>query len=169
MLGSRTTISADRGGYAAGRDIIGIQPEQISEILKAVIDPLVQLNAAQMETIAQLEHQLGATQEQILGFFRLIGEADIQPEAIPDRLVEITERYHVLLAEAEAVPGDNPETARLEVELHATLERLDLERADTLLGEILMVQDRDIERRVLQGRGHLRATRRGCHDPVTLS
>jgi hypothetical protein len=71
----------------------------------------------------------------------------------------------VLLAEAEAVPGDNPETARLEVELHATLEKLDLERADTLLAEILMVQDRDIERRVLQAaatcaqRGELAMTR----------
>ena len=97
-----------------------------------------------------MEREFGATKEQILGFFRIIGEAGVQPEAIPLRLYQIAERYKALLVESATEPGDDPETARLKGELRAALEIPDLERADALLAEVLAAQDRDIERRVLQ-------------------
>src|SRR5271168_4937404 len=84
VLGSRTTILADRGSTAAGGNIIitGIPFEQLPAILKAATDPLERLNAAQLVTITRLERELGASQEQVFGFFRILGEADVQPEAI---------------------------------------------------------------------------------------
>jgi len=150
MWGSAPKVSADRGSTAAGGDIIGILPEQLPAILKAATDPLERLNAEQRDTIAQLERQLGSTQEQILGFFRFIGEAGITVEAMPGKLVEIAEHYQGLVAQAAAAPSDDPETARLKVELHAALERVDLDRADAILAEILGAQDRDLERRALE-------------------
>ena len=129
---------------------VGIPPDQLPAILKAAIDPLERLNKAQSDTIAKLEREFGATNEQILGFFRIIGEAGVQPEAIPLRLYQIAERYKALLVESTTEPGDDPETARLKGELRAALEKPDLERADALLAEVLAAQDRDIERRVLQ-------------------
>jgi hypothetical protein len=47
------TISADRGGTAAGRDIIGIPPAQLPGIIDAATDPLKLLNAGQMKIIAE--------------------------------------------------------------------------------------------------------------------
>src|SRR5690242_10743851 len=117
MWGLGPKVSADHGSIAAGRDI-GILPAQLPAILKAATDPLERLNAAQRDTIAELGRQLGSTQEQILGFFRIIGEAGIAVEVFPGKLVEIAERYQALVAQA-AAPSDDPETARLKVELHA--------------------------------------------------
>jgi hypothetical protein len=145
MWGSGPKVSADHGSTAAGHDIIiGIPPEQLPALLKALTDPLERLNAEQRDTIAKLERQLGSTQEQIFAFFRIIGEAGIAVEAIPSKLVEIAERYQTLVAQAAVAPSDAPETARLKVELHAALERVDLDGADALLAEILAAQDRDL-------------------------
>src|SRR5215471_10497807 len=81
MFGSHIAIAADRGGMAAGRDInVGILLDQLPAILRAATDPLEQLNAAQLETITRLEKEIHSTREQVLGFFRFIGEADIQLE-----------------------------------------------------------------------------------------
>src|SRR5271157_3961895 len=94
---SSTVIKADRGGMAAGRDIIGIMPADLTAIVKAATDPLVQqLNAAQQGTIADLGRQLGTRNEQILSFFRIIGETGVATDAIPDRLIEIAERFKEL-------------------------------------------------------------------------
>jgi len=143
----------------------GISPEEQLKTLKTVTDPLERLNKAQSDTIAKLEREFGATKEQVLGFFRIIGEARIEPEAIPGRLYEIAARYKALLAEAATKPGDDPETARLKGEVRAALEKPDLERADVLLAEVLAAQDREIERRALEAaatcaqRGELARTR----------
>ena len=145
--------------------IEGIRPELLPAILKAVIDPLERLTKDQNDTIAKLEGQLCATTEQVLGFFRIIGEANVSGEEIGGQLIVIAERYKALLAQATAVPGDDHNTARLKAELRAALEKSDLERADALLAEIQTAQDNDIERRVLQAaatsaqRGDLAMTR----------
>jgi tetratricopeptide (TPR) repeat protein len=111
---------------------------------------LERLNAGQRDTIAALERQLGSTQEQIYGFLRIVGEAGIAVNAIPGKLVEIAERFQTLVAQAAATPGNNPEAVRLKAELHAALQRVDLDRADALLGEILDAQDRELGRRALE-------------------
>jgi hypothetical protein len=162
MWGSGPRVSADRGSTAAGRDVNiffhGILPKEwpallkaaVEPVVKAATDPLERLNAEQRSAIAELERQLASTQEQVLGFLRIVGEAGIAVDAIPGKLVEIAERYQTLVAQAGAAPGDDPETARLKAELQAALERVDLDRADALLAEILDAQDRDLERRALE-------------------
>ena len=74
-----------------------MMPEELPAILRAATDPLERLNAAQQATIADLGRQLDASRKTGSGFFRIIGEAEIEVEAIPGRLVEIAERYKVWL------------------------------------------------------------------------
>jgi len=97
-----------------------------------------------------LERELGVTREQILSFFRIIGEAGVAVEAIPGRLFEIAERYKIVLAQAEARRSDNSEMVKLKVKLRAALAKPDLEGGDAILAEVLEAQDLDIERRTLE-------------------
>ena len=154
MLGPRSIVSADHGSIAVGGDIHGILPDQLKAVLVAALAesnaPLASLNAQQAATIAALERRLGATQEQVLGFFRILGEAGIQPDAIPARLLEIAARHRDLLAQAAATPDDSPETATLRARLRLALEQADLDRADALLADILALEERDIDRRAVQ-------------------
>jgi tetratricopeptide (TPR) repeat protein len=127
--------------------------------------PLARLNADQQGIIAELGRQLDASKEQVLGFCRIIGEAEIEVEAVPDRLAQIAERYKTLVAQAEAEAVDDAGTARLKAELREALDALDMDRADALLAQALAAQDRDLENRASQAaitcarRGHLARTR----------
>jgi tetratricopeptide (TPR) repeat protein len=155
------------------KSIVGIMPEALPEILKAATGPLERLNAAQQATIAELGRQLDASKEQVLGFFRIIGETEIEVEAIPGRLVQIAERYKTLVAQAEAEAADDPETAGFKAELRKALDALDLDRADALLAQALAAQDRDLENRALQAaatcarRGHVARTRLRYNEAAT--
>ncbi len=135
----RTTITADRGGIAVGRDahvtIEGVPPEQLQPLAAAVAS-LTQLTGEQRAIIAHLEHRLGASEEQVLMFFRIIGERDVPLEQIGNRLVEIAERFKTLLVQVESKPSDDPVVARLKTEAHAALEAGDFDRADALLDKV---------------------------------
>src|SRR3954470_15375131 len=78
MFGTQSDISANRGGMAAGRDIVGIPPEHLPAIIAAATASHERLNSELQASVAELERQLGANREQVLGFFRIIGEADIE-------------------------------------------------------------------------------------------
>jgi tetratricopeptide (TPR) repeat protein len=162
-------ISLLEHGQPAQRTFVdnvqSISIEHLTSIVKAATDPVERLSAAQIETIAGLERQLGATKEQVLGFFRIIGEANIQAEAIGVRLHDIAHRYRALIEHAPAVLGDDSEMARLKAELKGALEEPNLERADAVLAELLAVLDLDVKRRASQAgatcaqRGELAMTR----------
>jgi tetratricopeptide (TPR) repeat protein len=147
----RTTITADRGGIAAGHDVIqGILPDQLAAIIVAATDPLKKLNDAQKATIADLEHRLGASEAQVLMFFRFIGETDVPLDQVGDRLAEIAKRYKTLLIQVESRPGDDPAVARLKTEAHAALEAGDFDCADALLEKVLAAQDAASAQRQLE-------------------
>jgi tetratricopeptide (TPR) repeat protein len=145
--------------------IVGITPEQLPAILEAATGPLARLNADQQGIIAELGRQLEASKEQVLGFFRIIGEAEIEVDAVPRRLVQTAERYKTLVSQAEAEAVHDSGTARFKAELREALDALDMDRADALLAQALAAQDRDLENRALQAaitcarRGDLARTR----------
>src|SRR4051812_28349584 len=119
----------------------------------------------QQGIIAALEHRLGASEAQLLAFFRIIGDAQVAPERIGERLIEIAERYKGLLVQAEARPGDDPVVARLRAAAHTALEQGDLGRADTLFSEVEQEQDAALDRQALDAaatraqRGEIALTR----------
>ncbi len=146
----RSTISADRGGFAAGRDIIGILPKELPAIIAAATDPVKHLNAEQQATIADLERRLGANEAQFLAFCRIIGEANIAPERMGDKLIEIAESYNALLSQVEAAPGDDPAVAHLKAEARNALDRGDLTGADAQLAEVEQAQEAALDRLALE-------------------
>jgi tetratricopeptide (TPR) repeat protein len=143
----RTTISADRGGVAAGRDaIVGISPEQLPAIIASAIDPLKKITDEQRAMIGELQNRLGANESQLQTFFRIIGEAGVAPEQVGERLVEIASRYKELLIQVDARPEDEPEVARLKAAAREALETGDLDQADVLLAEVEQLQDSALDR-----------------------
>jgi hypothetical protein len=146
-----TSVTADRGSKAAGRDLIeGIPPEQLPAIIAAATDPLKQLTDAQQATIMDLERRLGASEAQMLMFLRIIGESHVPPEQVGERLVEVAERYKDLLVQVQTKPGDDPMVAQLKTEAHTALEAGDFDRADALLEKVLAAQDAASVRRQLE-------------------
>ena len=162
----RTTISADRGGIAAGRDaIVGIPPEQLPAIIASAIDPLKKITDEQRAIIGELQNRLGANESQLQTFFRIIGEAGVAPEQVGERLVEIASRYKELLIQVDARPEDEPEVARLKAAAREALETGDLDQADALLAEVEQLQDSALDRLALEAaatrvqRGEIALTR----------
>jgi tetratricopeptide (TPR) repeat protein len=162
----RTTISADRGGVAAGRDaIVGISPEQLPAIIAAAIDPLKKITDEQQAVIGELQKRLGANESQLQTFFHIIGEAGVAPEQVGERLYEIATRYQQLLIQVEARPEDEPEVARLRAEAREALETGDFDRADALLSKVEQLQEAALDRRALEAaatrvqRGEIALTR----------
>ncbi len=147
----RKIISADSGGIAAGRDVfVGIPPGQLPALIAAATGPLERLTAEQQAIIADLEHRIGANEAQLLAFCRIIGESNIAPERMGDKLIEIAERHKALLAEVEAKPGDDPSVARLKVKAIGALEGGDLVRADAHLAEVEKQQVAALDRLALE-------------------
>jgi formate-dependent phosphoribosylglycinamide formyltransferase (GAR transformylase) len=73
-------VSADRRSISAGRDVIGIPPDQLPAIIAAATTPLNRLTDEQRATIAALEKQLAANRDQIRVFFSIIDRTGIAPE-----------------------------------------------------------------------------------------
>ena len=88
----------------------------------------------EQRAISRLEGQLGANHAQVLAFLQIVGEAEIAPEWIGAKLVEIGLHFRDLQAQMGTTPGDDPAVARLKAQMEEALGRGDLDRADALLG-----------------------------------
>src|SRR5512132_1835085 len=166
---AQDTVSAP-GGVAAGRDIrdttINIMPpDQLAKIIEAATSDWKRLTDEQRKMIADLEGKFGVSAGALRAFFRTLGEAEVSPERLEAKLVEIAEHYKQALAQAAAAAGDNPEVAKLKSEVKAALEAGELERADNLLGQVQAAEDAALERRQLEAaataaqRGEIALTR----------
>ena len=169
MFGTQSDISADRDGTAAGRDIVGIPPEHLPAIIAAATASHERLNAELQASVAELQRQLGAIGSRCWGFSGLSARPGLRPRRSRQGSSKSRGDIRRSLLKPRPSRATTRETARLKAELHAALERPDLERADALLAEILSAQDRDLARRALRGGGDLRATWRGRDDPPALS
>ena len=162
----RTTISADRGGIAAGRDaIVGIPPEQLPAIIASATDPLKKITDEQQAIIGELQKRLGANESQLQTFFHIIGEAGVAPEQVGERLVEIASRYQGAADSGRGPPEDEPEVVRRKAEAREALETGDLDQADALLAEVEQLQEAALDRLALEAaatrvqRGEIALTR----------
>ena len=73
-------------------------------------------------------------------FFTILGEADVAPERLTERLVQVAERLRGLETAALTKPGDDPNVSALKAEAQEAIRALDLARADELLAEVDRVQ-----------------------------
>ena len=145
-LGDRVeaNCSAATGGNISGSTVsivCGIAPEQLEALVRDRSRPLQDLADTQKELIGHLQEQLDLNQAQIRAVLNATGEADIAPDAIAAKLVEIAGRYRQLLTQVDGVAASDPAAARLKAEARESLDRGDLDHADQLLARLSVLQD----------------------------
>jgi hypothetical protein len=96
------------GGVAAGRDItgpvtIGVTPEMLADLKR----PWEELSESQKREIAKLQGDLDLNQRQVKSALEIVGEADVPPERLAAKLVEIAGKFKDLQTAAAAQPGDH--------------------------------------------------------------
>src|SRR5262249_84983 len=112
LIGSRTEASSCAtavGGNVTASQIsvvCGIPPEVLSELLRKSTEPLEQLVGAHKETISLLKQNLALNEGQIRAALQAAGEAQVEPERLAAKLVEIAERYASLRTAAAPQPND---------------------------------------------------------------
>ena len=124
---------------------IGIPTAELIRLTEIFSQKIAVTNEARADAearAAELGTQLGSTQKALIAFFRRVGEAGVDLDALPTRLFEFAERYKALLAQATTEPSDDTETARLRREVRAALEEGDFEHANALRGNVLAVRVR---------------------------
>ena len=114
------TLSAEAGAVVIGRDAInstiniGIPPEQVAALIKQSADL--------SET--QKKQKLALNQRQVLAALTILGEANIAPEQLGPKLVEVAERFKDLRATASPQTGDDPKIAALKIDARKAIDAM---------------------------------------------
>jgi tetratricopeptide (TPR) repeat protein len=146
----RTTISADHGSIAAGRDaIVGVRDEVLESLVRDRTKLLQDLAETQKSALILLQDKLQLNERQILSALNAAGEAEVPPEDIGKRLIEIAEHYKVLKEEVRPAPGDDPRVAELKAHAAKAIEDGALEQADAFLADLAQVQEALLARAAL--------------------
>jgi hypothetical protein len=102
-------VKADRGSVAVGGGvsdstiITGILPEELAALIKQNAEH----SETQKKLIATLEADLDLNLRQVKSALEILGEANVQPERLAAKLVEIAEKFKELRTAAAAQPGDD--------------------------------------------------------------
>ncbi|MGQ0446675.1 MAG: tetratricopeptide repeat protein, partial [Beijerinckiaceae bacterium] len=151
--GAGQTVSAP-GGVAAGRDItgpvtIGVPPEKVDELVRSRTKDLNDLSQSQKDTITLLKEKLDLNQRQVKSALETVGEADVPPERLGAKLVEIAERYKTLKTAAAAQPGDDSKITALKSEVQKAIADGQLVKADEILAAIEKIQTEALDQLAL--------------------
>ena len=147
------------GGSALGNTIninnpvCGIPPEQlealVQERIKDKTRDLEELSATRKELIQHLKADLELNQGQVRTALDIVGEANVPPERLAVKLVDIAKRFKVLQTAAAAQPGDDPKVTALKVEAQKAISAGDLAKADELLAAVEQIQSAALDRLAL--------------------
>src|SRR3954470_6669006 len=121
----------------------------VQERIKDKTRDLEDLSATQKELIKHLKAGLELNQGQVRTALDILGEANIPPERLPAKLVEIAERFKALQATAAAQPGDDPKITALKAEAQTAISVGDFAKADQLLAEVEQLQTAALDRLAL--------------------
>jgi tetratricopeptide (TPR) repeat protein len=144
-------VKADRGGVAIGGNasnntfITGITPE----MLAALTRPWEELSESQKKEIAKLQGDLDLNQRQVRGALEILGEADVPPERLAAKLVEIAGKFQELKTAAAAQPGDDSKIAALKAEAQKAIQDGELDKAKEILAKVEKIQDEALDRLAL--------------------
>jgi tetratricopeptide (TPR) repeat protein len=112
---------------------IGIPPEQFAALVRQGTD----FSETQKKLIAKLEGELDLNQRQIHAALGILGESNVAPERLAAKLVEVAERFKVVLqAPAPTQSGDNPNIAALKADAQKAIAAGELAKADALLADV---------------------------------
>src|SRR4051794_4404262 len=139
------------GGPAIGNtiNIEGVPYAKLEEAVRNATRPLEQLSSSQQEVILLLQEKLDLNQRQVRTALDIVGEANIPPERLAAKLVEVAERFKALQATAAAQPGDDPQVTALKAEAQTAINAGDLAKADELLAQVEQRQTAALDRLAL--------------------
>jgi tetratricopeptide (TPR) repeat protein len=86
----------------------------------------------------------------IAHFFAILREADVPPEHLEAKLIEIAERYQNLLGRMGRKPRDDPATIKLTTQARKALVQGEFDHADALLTKLQKDQDKAADQQALQ-------------------
>jgi tetratricopeptide (TPR) repeat protein len=144
-------VKADRGGIAIGGNasnntfITGIT----SEMIVALTRPWEELSESQKKEIAKLQGDLDLNQRQVKSALEILGEANVPPERLGAKLVEIAGKYKELRTAAAAQPGDDAKITALKAQAQKAIEDGELGKADEILAAIEKIQYEALDRLAL--------------------
>ena len=125
-------------------------PRSIFETPRSELAALLKLSADLSETqkklIAELEQKFTLNQQQVRAALAILGEADIPPEQLGAKLVEVAERFKDLRATASPQTGDDPKIAALKIDARKAIDAGKLAEADDLLALIEAEARRSLDR-----------------------
>ena len=138
-----TSVIAEPGGMAAGRDItgntinFGLTPEQVRELTEAAArgatGPLT-------TTIVDLSKRLGVTEDATKTLLRIVGEQDVPVERLSETLNRVADNYKRLQAQAAALNPDNPTARGLVERAQTAITAGNLEEAHQLFAQARQAQ-----------------------------
>ena len=99
--------------------------------------------------IAKLQGDLDLNQRQVKSALEILGEADVPPERLAAKLVEIAGKFKDLQTAAAAQPGDDSKITALKAEAQKAIQDGQLGKADEILAAIEKIQTEALERLAL--------------------
>ena len=145
MAWASRTVSAERFSVAVGGDVTnspinivnGIPHEQAADFVRLAVSgrprDYTEL-LRRLDALIPAESHLRA--EALARFFAILGEAEVSPQDLTNRLAEIAGHYQALLARLETTSSTDPEVQRLKAEARQALEDTgDFARAEELLNQ----------------------------------
>jgi tetratricopeptide (TPR) repeat protein len=152
IIGTRneaTSCASAIGGNVSASTVsvvCGIPPEVLDALVKSRTQTLEELASSHKETIALLKQNLDLNQRQIRAAPDILGEKNVPPERLANKLLEIAEHFKDLQQTAIAKPGDDPKIASLKADAKKVVGEGDLDKADQLLAEVELEQGRALDR-----------------------
>ncbi len=122
--------------------VCGIPHEQVREFMRLAVSGRP---GDYTELLQRLDALIPATSrlraEALARFFAILGEADVSPERLTERLVAIAEHYQTLLAQLDAPGSSDPHVQRLNEQAREALQAGDFARTEELLNQ---AKERDL-------------------------
>jgi tetratricopeptide (TPR) repeat protein len=150
MAADSRSVEADCGSVAVGGNalgnsisigsvICGIPAEQLEDIVR---------NRTQLQekVIKLLEEKLELNNRQVRTALDIVGEREVPPERLGEKLLEIAGRFKTLQTSAAVQPDDDSKIASLKAESLKAIEEGQLAKADELLAAIDEIQVASIDR-----------------------
>jgi tetratricopeptide (TPR) repeat protein len=127
--------------------------------------PWEELSESRKGEIAKLQGDLDLNQRQVKSALEILGEANVPPERLAAKLVEIAGKFKDLQTAAAAQPGDDSKITALKAEAQKAIQDGELGKADEILAAIEKIQNDALDRLALNAaqttaqRGDLAVTR----------
>jgi hypothetical protein len=146
----RPPVHAEESSVAIGGNVsnstIGVPYEKLEDAVRSRTKDLEDLSEAEKETNALLKEKLDLNQRQVQSALEIVGEANVPPERLAAKLIEIAGKYKDLQTAAAAQPGDDSKITALKAEAQKAIKDGELGKADEILAAIEKIQTEALDR-----------------------